>query len=59
VIDGTSTRIVRYDTKNFTRQVVKTIQGICFDSMDMWVDEAGGMIYAAANGDLVRVPLAP
>jgi len=56
---GISTEIVRHDTKNFTRHPVKTIQGIAFDSMDMWVDEAGGMIYAAANGDLVRVPLAP
>jgi len=25
----------------------------------MWVEEAGGMIYAAANGDLVRIPLNP
>ena len=54
-----TTKILRYDTKDSTRRSIQTIEGIEFDSMAMWVDEAEGRIYAAANGDLVRISLGP
>jgi hypothetical protein len=39
--------------------VLFTLLALAFSSMDMWVDEAEGMIHAAANGNFVRVPLMP
>lgn len=63
VFDGTSTsistEILRYDTKDTTHRSIRSIKGVAFDSGSMWVDEAEGMIYVAANGDLVRIPLKP
>ena len=54
-----TTKLVRYDSVKSTRHTVKTIKGIEFDSAAMWVDEPGHTIYAAANGDLVRIPFEP
>lgn len=36
---------------------MKEIKGIYFTSADMWVDEQEGMIYAAVEGDLLKIPL--
>lgn len=54
-----STELQRYGAKDSNRRSIRTIKGIEFTSESMWVDEAEGMIYVAANGDLVRVPLNP
>jgi hypothetical protein len=47
----------KYDLKAFKFTPVRKIEGIDFESSAMWVDETEGMIYAAANGDLVKIPL--
>lgn len=51
------TVVGKYDTKAFKFTPVKEIEGISFRSSSMWVDEAEGMIYAAAGGDLVKIPM--
>jgi hypothetical protein len=53
----TGTIVGRYDTQTFSFTPVRKIETVRFDAMDMWVDETAGMIYAAANGDLLRIPL--
>jgi len=50
-------KVGKYDEKTFKFEVEKAIQGIAFDSDSMWIDEEESMIYAAVNGDLVRMPL--
>lgn len=54
---GNRTIVGRYDTKAFKFTPVKEIEGIRFNSAAMWVDEAEEIIYAAVNGDLVRIPM--
>ena len=51
------TEVGRYDSKRFRFEAVRGIEEISFDSHAMWVDEINRTIYAAVNGDLVRVPL--
>ncbi|QJE96267.1 hypothetical protein [Luteolibacter luteus] len=46
-----------FDTRTFRFEPVKKIDGIFFDSQSMWIDAEEGFIYAALNGDLVRIPL--
>ncbi len=57
--ENPKTAILRIDPKRPTKQEVLALNGIDFDSEAMWVDEAEGMIYAATDGDLVRIPLKP
>lgn len=52
-----STVVGRYDSKTFSFLPMKEIKGIYFDSADMWVDEQEGMIYAAVEGDLLKIPI--
>jgi hypothetical protein len=51
------TEILRLNPSNSSKHQVQVIKGVEFDSPGMWVDEEQGMIYAAANGDLIRIPL--
>ena len=46
-----------YDTKAFSFKQVANIEGLDIRSTAMWVDEAEGIVYAAVNGDLLKVPL--
>ena len=54
---GAQATLGKYDSSSFRFEVVREFKGIHFDSSTMWVDEAEGMIYAAMDGDLVRIPL--
>lgn len=54
---GAQATLGKYDSNSFRFEVVGEFKGIHFDSSTMWVDEAEGMIYAAMDGDLVRIPL--
>lgn len=51
------TVVGRYNSKHFSFEPVRKIYGIIFDDKSMWIDEKGGVIYAAVNQDLVRIPL--
>ena len=51
------TEILRLNPSNSAKRPVQLIKGVEFDSQGMWVDEEQGMIYAAADGDLIRIPL--
>lgn len=51
------TVVGRYNSKHFSFEPVRKIYGIIFDDTSMWIDEKGGVIYAAVNQDLVRIPL--
>ncbi len=53
----TAVRVGRYDAKRFAFTPVVTLPDVRFSSMEMWVDEPGGGIYVAVNGDLLRIPL--
>lgn len=50
------TDVFRRDPEKPERHAVVSVKGIRLDSESMWVDGTEGMIYAAANGDLVRIP---
>lgn len=56
-INGAITYVGLYDSADFKFRPAREIKGISFESADMWVDEEEGMIYAAADGDLVKIPL--
>jgi hypothetical protein len=46
-----------YDMNKYRFQVVREVEGLRFESTEMWVDEDAGCIYAVVNGDLIRTPL--
>jgi len=46
-----------YDLRNFKFQAIRKVEGLNFDSMEMWVDEDAGFIQAVVNGDLIRTRL--
>ena len=46
-----------YDMNAFKFQMVRQVEGLSFESTEMWVDEDAGCIYAVVNGDLIRTPL--
>ncbi len=54
-----STDVGVYDARTFRFKNVLTIPKIVFDSMAMWVDEAGGSVYFVYKGQLLRLPLKP
>ncbi|MBI5367028.1 MAG: HEAT repeat domain-containing protein [Planctomycetes bacterium] len=54
-IQGTD--LGRYDTRDFTFEVVASYPALQFDSMTSWVDEERGMVYVAFSGDLLSLPL--
>ncbi|MBV6497275.1 MAG: hypothetical protein DCC44_08700 [Acidobacteria bacterium] len=54
-----STDVGVYDARTFRFKNVLTIPKIVFDSMAMWVDEAGGLVYFVYKGQLLRLPLRP
>lgn len=51
------TRVGIYNAKWLTFKPVRTIPKIKFNSMDMWVDDAGGKIYFVYRGHLLALPL--
>lgn len=54
---GWRTEVGRYDARKFRFSPLTTIDGIAFDSMQMWVDEPNRRVDIAVNGDLITVPL--
>ena len=46
-----------YNTRVFTVRPVLKLPKITFDSMNMWVDEAGSKIYFVYQGHLLSVPI--
>lgn len=52
-----STIIHRTDPKGLTKPSDLRIAGVAFDTKQMCLDESSGMLYAAADGNLVAVPL--
>jgi HEAT repeat protein len=46
-----------YDARFFNFKPVVRIPKIIFDSMDMWVDQAGGKVYFVYKGHLLAAPL--
>lgn len=53
------TEIQQLNVRNSAKRRGQLIKGVDFDSSGMWVDVEQSMIYAAANGDLIRIPLKP
>lgn len=51
------TQVGIYDTKLFGFKPVLRIPKINFNSMSMWVDEAGGKVYFVYRGHLLALPL--
>jgi len=51
------TRVGIYNAKWLTFKAVRTIPKIKFNSMGMWVDEAGGKVYFVYRGHLLALPL--
>jgi hypothetical protein len=56
-IEHQSTRIGIYNTNNFGFKIMLQIPKIVFNSMSMWVDEAGGKAYFVYRGHLLSLPL--
>ncbi len=56
-LEGKSTRIGIYNTNNFGFEQRIKIPKIIFNSMSMWVDEAGGKLYFVYRGHLLSLPL--
>jgi len=54
-----STDVGVYDARTFRFKAIVTIPKIIFDSMAMWVDEAGGSVYFVYKGQVLRLPLKP
>jgi hypothetical protein len=52
-----STQFGLYDAKKFAFTPLLDLPDIQFDSMQMWVDEAGGYIYVAYEGQALRLPV--
>jgi hypothetical protein len=51
------TRVGRYNLKEFSFQPVLLVPHITFDSMQMWVDQAGAKFYIVYESNLLRLPL--
>jgi len=51
------TELVRYDLRNFESTFVMTLPSVNVPNDRMVVDEAAQVVYIAANGDLLRIPL--
>jgi hypothetical protein len=51
------TQVGRYNLKNFSFEPLLLIPHITFDSMAMWVDEAGAKLYVVYEGNLLRLPM--
>jgi hypothetical protein len=51
------TRVGRYNLKDFSFQPVLVVPHIAFDSMSMWVDEAGAKLLVVYEAQLLRLPL--
>jgi hypothetical protein len=51
------TQLGLYDTKKFAFTPLLDLPEIQFDSMQMWVDEAGGYIYVSYEGQALRLPV--
>ena len=51
------TQVGRYNLKDFSFQPLLTVPHISFDSMAMWVDEAGAKLYLVYDGQLLLLPL--
>jgi hypothetical protein len=52
-----STTVGLYDERMLTFKPVATVPKILFNSMDMWVDEAGQRIYFVYRGHLLSLPI--
>lgn len=49
------TELGMYDLTHFKFEKITEFIGVCFNSMDMWVDEENNRLYVVVNGDLVSV----
>lgn len=54
-----ATEIGRYNVFTFTFTRAQSIPELKFDSMNLWVDEAGKCLFIVYNGHLLRLPLQP
>ncbi|MEM7013895.1 MAG: hypothetical protein AAF585_20740, partial [Verrucomicrobiota bacterium] len=52
-----SSHIGHYDTREFTFESIVKVEGVILSSMSTWIDEEGGYIYSALNGDLVQIEM--
>jgi len=55
--DRNLTQVGRYNLKDFSFQAVLVVPHISFETMSMWVDEAGSKLYLVFEGQLLRVPM--
>jgi hypothetical protein len=51
------TRVGRYNLKDFSFQALMVMPHLLFDSLMMWVDEAGAKLYVVYEDQLLRLPL--
>jgi HEAT repeat protein len=51
------TQVGRYNLKDFSFQTVLDLPHLSFNSMSMWVDEAGSKLYVVYESQLLRMPL--
>jgi hypothetical protein len=51
------TQLGRYNLKDFSFQPLLLVPHITFESMQMWVDQAGAKLYIVYEGNLLRLPL--
>ncbi len=56
-LENKETRIGILETRFFTFKQVMSVPKIRFNSMDMWVDEAGAKVYFVYRGHLLALPL--
>jgi hypothetical protein len=51
------TQVGRYNLKDFSFQPVLLVPHITFDSMQMWMDQAGAKLYVVYESNLLRLPM--
>lgn len=51
------TQVGRYNLKDFSFETVLVLPHISFESMSMWVDEAGSKLYVVYESQLLRIPI--
>ncbi len=50
-------QVGRYNLKDFSFQTILVLPHISFESMSMWVDEAGSKLYVVYESQLLRIPI--
>lgn len=51
-----STTVGTLDAETFAFTPIAVYENLCFDSMEMWVDEPGQTLCVVTNGDLLELP---